>query len=198
VQQLHERVDVVALEGTDVPGQQGALLLAQGSRGEGSSRVELRHGGAGPLQGAVDRRHRGVEQIGDVGRGPGEHLAQHEHRPLSRRQVLQRGDERQPHAVLQHRPLGGVVGADHLGVADRLQPRPQRRPALEPVQRLPGAHQRLLHGVVGVVGRAEHPVAVAGALTAELLELRRLRLLQWTVTGTPLPWSVPPRHTVDR
>jgi hypothetical protein len=34
----------------------------------------------------------------------------------------------------------------------------------------PGAEHRLLHGVLGLEGRGEHPVAVAGQLPAVLLE----------------------------
>ena len=44
-----------------------------------------------------------------------------------------------------------------------LPPR-QRAAALQPVQRPPGADHRLLHGVLGVEGRAEHAVAVPGQL----------------------------------
>src|SRR5205085_12376158 len=45
------------------------------------------------------------------------------------------------------------------------------RPALEAVEVAPGAHHRLLDGVVGLEGRAEHPVAVASQLPAVLLEV---------------------------
>ena len=53
--------------------------------------------------------------------------------------------------------------ADHLqagGGGDPVEPVPQRRPALEAVQAAPGQQLGLLQGVVGVVERAEHPVAV--------------------------------------
>ena len=53
---------------------------------------------------------------------------------------------------------------------DAVEPGPQRGAALETVERLPGPYERLLHGVVGVEGRAEHAVAVAGQLTAVGLE----------------------------
>ena len=53
-------------------------------------------GGPGPLEGAVDRGDAGVEQLGDLGRLPAQHLAQDEHRPLPGRQVLEGGDEGQP------------------------------------------------------------------------------------------------------
>ena len=54
---------------------------------------------------------------------------------------------------------------------DAVQPRSQRGTALEavacPRQR---AHEGLLDGVLGVERRTEHPVAVAGQLSAVLLE----------------------------
>ena len=43
---------------------------------------------------------------------------------------------------------------------DRVQPRPGRAPLAQPGRAAPGAHQRLLERVVGVVHRAEHAVAV--------------------------------------
>ena len=58
----------------------------------------------------------------------------------------------------------------HVG-RDPVEPRPDGRPALEAVERLPGLDQRLLHGVVGVESRPEHAVAVAPELAAVLLEL---------------------------
>ena len=45
----------------------------------------------------------------------------------------------------------------------------QRAAALEPVQRAPGAKQGVLKRVLGVVKRAEHPVAVGLQLAAERL-----------------------------
>jgi len=43
---------------------------------------------------------------------------------------------------------------------DAVQPCSKRRPALELVALAPGAQQGLLHQVLGVLHRAEHPVAV--------------------------------------
>jgi hypothetical protein len=55
---------------------------------------------------------------------------------------------------------------------DAVEPRPQRAAALELRQPAPGAQERVLEGVVGVVDRAEHPVAVRVELLAvELHEL---------------------------
>lgn len=51
------------------------------------------------LQGAVDRRHRGVQQLGDLVGPPFEHLTQHEHGTLGGRQKLQCRHERQRHRL---------------------------------------------------------------------------------------------------
>jgi hypothetical protein len=69
---------------------------------------------------------------------------------------------------------------------DPVQPGTQRRPSLERVIGPPGADQRLLHLVFGIVHRAEHPVAVSeqlrpqrisqeGEVLALALPLRYLR-----------------------
>jgi hypothetical protein len=167
------------------------------------------------LQRAVDRHDGRVEQLGDLARLPVQDLAQDEHRPLARGQVLERGHEGEPDglalggqlrgvAVLgqdarvgdrleprglgarrRERSLGGARGPEvhrprtpvatvehvHAHVrGDPVQPRPQRRAALEAVVRTPGADHRLLHGVLGLEGGPEHAVAVAGQLAAVLLE----------------------------
>ena len=59
---------------------------------------------------------------------------------------------------------------------DAVQPRPHRRPTLEAVDAPPRADHRLLHGVVGLEHRAEHPVAVAGELPAMDLEGLRFEI----------------------
>ena len=56
---------------------------------------------------------------------------------------------------------------------DPVEPRPQRGAALEPVEAAPGPHERLLHRVLGLERRAEHPVAVAGQLDPVPLEVMR-------------------------
>ena len=48
--------------------------------------------------------------------------------------------------------------------------RSDARPS-KPVDAAPGPHHRLLHGVLGLEARAEHPVAVAGQLPPVRLEL---------------------------
>src|SRR5690349_9275334 len=50
-----------------------------------------------------------------------------------------------------------------------MQPGPQRRPALEIAVGPPGPDEGLLHLVLGVVDRAEHPVAVRQQLGPERL-----------------------------
>ena len=52
-------------------------------------------------------------------------------------------------------------------MAIRVQPRTHRAAPLEPVDAPPGPQQRVLHGVLGVVERAEHPVAVRLQLTLQ-------------------------------
>ena len=181
---------------------------------------------------------RGVEQLGHLVGLPAQHLAQDQDGALPRRQVLQRGDERQPDRLPRDRPLGRIgVLRHHLPVEHRLDPRrarpaagqrvlhrrvrragqvhrqrpplpagqlveadvggdpvqpgAQRRPALEVGQPAPGAHHRLLHRVLGVEGRPEHPVAVAGQLAAVLEQprielIRRGRSPRWSRETTPL------------
>ena len=94
---------------------------------------------AGPLQRAVDRHHGGVEQLRDLVGLPLQDLAQDEHRALPRREVLQRGDERQSHRLALHRFLGRIAGRLHdpavgdgsdpraRAAADRSARRPSRR-----------------------------------------------------------------------
>src|SRR5439155_17203127 len=66
--------------------------------------------------------------------------------------------------------------------------------AFEAVERLPGPYQGLLHRVIGVEGRAEHPVTVTGQLTAERFE-RLEREPPWHGVGRhpALPPRVPTR-----
>ena len=67
VQQRGERVHVVALERVDVARQQRALRSSSGPGGGGVARHRWRRQRrAGPLQRAVDRRDRRLEQLGDL------------------------------------------------------------------------------------------------------------------------------------
>jgi hypothetical protein len=72
---------------------------------------------------------------------------------------------------------------------DPEQPRSDAGPAFEPVGGPPGAHHRLLHRVLGVEHRPEHPVAVAGEFTAVLLQVLRQGLV--TADGADPPRAAP-------
>ncbi len=137
VDERHERRDVVALEGVDVAGQQLGLL---GVDLLGLAVVDLAggEGRSGPLQRAVHGRDARLEQLGHLVGVPAQHLAQDEHRSLPRREVLERGDEREADRLAGGRQLGRIaVARHHTRVGDRLDPgvsraRPRRarcRPA---------------------------------------------------------------------
>src|SRR5688500_10823441 len=93
---------------------------------------------------------------------------------------------------LESRPGAAPRAAFEVGEADvggdAVEPGADRRPALEGVVRLPGAQERLLHEVLGLVGRSGHAVAVGEQLPAvgvghrlevrRLLALGRLRLVE--------------------
>src|SRR5262249_6638644 len=67
-----------------------------------------------------------------------------------------------------------LLAAQHVEAdvrCDAIEPGPEGGAAFEAVEPAPRAHHRLLHGVLGVEGRAEHPVAVARQLPAVALEL---------------------------
>ena len=92
-------------------------------------------------------------------------------------------------------PWPGVGAADAQRVeapvgGDPVEPRAHRRAALEPVEALPGGQQRVLQRVLGVLERAEHPVAVHLQLPAVRLGQRAERL---AVAG-PRPGDQLGRH----
>ena len=165
-----------------------------------------------------------VEQLGDLGRRPPQHLAQDQHGALAGREQLQRGDEGQADGLPQQDVgLRVVGGGQHLDVRDRLdegllgqcraepvgrhaggaevdgplpalapldgveadvggdaiQPGPHRGATLVPLGRPPRPQQRLLHGVLGLVHRAQHPIAVTG----QLRPVATQRRLDLTATG---------------
>ena len=179
VEQRRQRVHVVALERVDVAGEERPLLVVH-RLGRVVAAIVLRgERRPGSLEGAVDRRDGRVEELRDLGRLPPQDLAQDEHGPLARRQVLQRGDEREAdrlardrHARPGRRPpaatrpsgIGSIqvssgsaapsgvsavcAGPRSIGRArrcapaqhveadvgrDAIQPRPQRRAALEAI-----------------------------------------------------------------
>jgi hypothetical protein len=90
---------------------------------------------------------------------------------------LARFQERRPKAVMRvgRRPIvhrqnpGKRSLVDHSQAdvgRDRVQPRPQRAAGFETGERPPCPQQGFLHGVIGVVDRAEHLVAVRVQLAA--------------------------------
>jgi hypothetical protein len=67
----------------------------------------------GALQRAVDRRGRGAEQVGDSSRPTRQHVPQDQDRALPRRQVLQRGHQRQPDAAPRRHDRGRITRIPH-------------------------------------------------------------------------------------
>ncbi len=214
------------------------LRLDTGERLAGRGHVAGGERGTRSLQRAVHGRDRGVEALGDLGGGPAEDVGQQQRRPLARRQVLQRRDERQADALAQCRQLEGIgVRGQRAGVRDRLEPvaaraslervvrgaggaffdrpgaaralgpnvqahvggdpvhpGPQRGAAVEAPQAPPGAHHRLLDGVLGVDRRAQHAIAVTrqgGAMGFEVgcFDLHPgpdiTRILRWSRRALP-------------
>jgi hypothetical protein len=135
---------------------------------------------------AVGRHGGGLEKLGHLGRGPSEHVTQDQHRALAARQLLDRPQQGQLHALADRVAGCRIVGrrcsllagpvwerVDRLGPAgaplklvqtgvggDPVEPRLKLCTWLEPVQCPPRSHQRLLGQVLRVVRRSEHPVAV--------------------------------------
>ena len=76
--------------------------------------------------------------------------------------------------VHRRQPPGAApdhVQADVRG--DLVQPGPEQRAAIEAVAGAPGPKERLLHGILGLVERGEHPVAVDVQLAPMALDERR-------------------------
>ena len=218
-----ERGGVGGLRRRDVPAQQ--ITLGVGDLAcpcpLGRPFGQLRpHRGPRALQQAVGGGLAEVQQLGDLPGRPGHGVAQDQHRPLARGQVLDgrevcqldrlaRLDHGRRLVVRRSRQLQqpvGVrlepgqfdrrreVGVQHLfrrtdvgrhdplrtarqrveaGVRrDAVEPGPEQRPSLERGTRLPGLEVRVLDEVVGVVDRAEHPVAVDVELAAVALAQR--------------------------
>lgn len=208
MEQRAHRLDVVRLERRDVPGEQiapdGVVQLGELVAVEPSARERV----AGALQRAGGGRDGHLERVGGLAGGEREHVAHEQHGTLPRRQVLQRGEEREPHG-LALRGDGGRIGrvraVQGAGVGHGLEPRVRsvgtpsgpprpagrhrrqqlRRRADRSMSRhtlvaIPctqvrsdpardrtaprpiGPDHRLLHRVIGVGGRSEHPVAVPG------------------------------------
>ena len=77
---------------------------------------------------------------------------------------------RRPVVDRQHPPLLALELVQARVGGDPVQPRAQRRAALEVGAPAPGAQAHLLQHVLGVVRRAEHPVAVGAQFGAEAFE----------------------------
>jgi hypothetical protein len=138
-------------------GDAGAEQVGDLLGGPGEHVTQDQHGplGAGQqLQGGDEGQGDALAPVhdgGGVGVGVGELVEQRIGVRLQPRDVERAAD----------RAAGPAV--DHLEAgrgADPIQPVPQRRPALIPVEPPPGTQQRLLDRLLGVVERAEHPVAV--------------------------------------
>ncbi len=105
-----------------------------------------------------------------------------EHTPVGHRQhPLGLGQRRTDRCVgggwgrQVHRPGATVAPVQHVEAhvgGDAVQPRPERRSALEAVVAAPGAHHGLLHRILGFERGSEHAVAVRGELPPVLLEGR--------------------------
>ena len=127
-QQRRERIDVVALPGVYVAvddATQGGVVERPQRRLLVLLGQALVDGLVGALQGAVDRGGRCLEYLGGFARRETEHVTEDQHRPLSRRQVLQRGDEGELDALAQliARVGRGVpVPQPEPLVGDRLDP----------------------------------------------------------------------------
>ncbi len=123
-QQRHHGRHVVALERVHVARQHGAGIGVGRVLQGGAVPVQAGQRGAGPLQRAVDRGGRGVEQLGDLGGLPAQHLAQDQRTALAGGQVLQRGDEGEADRLAGHRLVRRIsTGVDHRAVDDGLHER---------------------------------------------------------------------------
>ena len=94
-EERHDAVDVADLDRLGEAADELAFLDGVGERrpftaGGGEPRVECR---PRPAEQAVHRRLGCVEELGCLRRAVAEHVAEHEHRALVRRQVLQADDE---------------------------------------------------------------------------------------------------------
>ena len=204
------QVDVAALPRLDVAlDEPGQALVAERAQRRPLAAVGQRliDRLTGALERAVHRRGRRVQRLRDLARREPKHLAQDQHGPLARRQVLQRSDERELDALallvarlgcrvavlepevlvrvgldpdrfderrartgVRPRRRAVVEPQDALGPfrervearvrRDLVEPWPQRPARLEAAEPAPRAEQRLLQGVLGVLQRAEHAVAV--------------------------------------
>ena len=112
--QRRERVHVVRLERLDVASEQVRVGPVDRARGIAQLEVARLERGPRPLERAVHGRDARVEQLRDLARLPAQHLAEDEDGALTGREVLERGDEREPRRLVRLR--------DHGRIGDRLHP----------------------------------------------------------------------------
>ena len=189
---VHRPQRLGGLELSGLERRAGALQCAghRRDRGVQQPRDLLRR----PAQHLAQQQHRSLPGRQVLQRGDereADRLALHGQfrRVATRRQDTAVGDRQDPGALRQRRAKRRASGrrgtkvhgacatlwaAQHVEAdvaRDGVQPRPQRRPVLvEPIQPPPGTHQGLLHGVLRLERRAQHPVAVPGQLDPELLQ----------------------------
>jgi hypothetical protein len=112
-QQGGKPLQVASLPGQHETAQDLLLLGGQRPGRAAGGRPCLAERGPGALQGAVDCRHRALQQLGDLGGAPAQHLPQHQHGPLAGGELLQGHHEGQRHRLAllgDRRRVGAVVG----------------------------------------------------------------------------------------
>jgi hypothetical protein len=147
------------------------------------------------LEGAVHSRDRGFEDRRGLARRPAQDIARDQRRALSRREDLERGQERELDRLARHdyclrllfarghlveqairvrteprnldeRAEGSWAArraSEHIEAdigCDPVEPGPDRRATVGGVVRPPRPEERLLDGVLRLVERGQHPVAV--------------------------------------
>src|SRR5206468_3533472 len=103
-----QRVHVVLLERLHVAVEQLRIYRIDGHAGVRDADLACLERRAGALERAIDGGDAGLEQLGDLRRLPAENLAENQHGPLPRREVLERGDEREPERLTGLRDLGRI------------------------------------------------------------------------------------------
>ena len=94
--------------------------------------------------------------------------------PGDLREDLAHGSVRGARFAQIHRPRAPLPAVEHVEAnvrRDPVQPRPQRCAALEALERAPGTQERVLHRILGLERRAEHPVAIGVQLATMTLEI---------------------------
>ena len=160
VEQRDQRIHVVAKECVHVAVDQLRMRLGERLSGYGNvGHVTARERAPRALQSAVDRCDRRFQAFGDLGGGPADDLGQEQHRPLLRREMLQRRHESETDGLPEHGELRRIgAGRERTDIGHRLEPM--------------GARQRLQR-VVGRAGgarldRAASPRAVGKHVEADV------------------------------